>query len=411
MSFPLMARINLGVLLLDEAVEATLLVGGLEATVTELRGGIDELESDLLEGRAVALGEQGLAESQHLTLGTDDAALDHDVLLVDDTVVRESTERGDGLLGKIVLGHGVVGVLLKGLADLVDLLVHLSTVMITVLTSAGDLELHTGRMPGTDTGNLAETTMGLTREAGNTPTSGDTLVTLTLGNTDDINALVLLEDGVDGDLLFEELGGEVDLVGDGATVDLDLKDVGLLLSLELGLGDLGVADGADDLAVLLHAGKLRLHLVVLSVLLLVVGEGLVLGLVPVLVEATLALIGQMVGPDGGEGAETGGGLDVADDTDADHRGGLDDGDGLDDLLLVELGAGLLDITEDMSHTGLEAHEGGQVARLGGIIGREGLDLTLVMLGTLAGQETQRAVAGCFEFTMRHCEREVDFSVF
>ena len=38
-------------------------------------------------------------------------------------------------------------------------------------------------------------------------------------------------------------------------------------------------------------------------------------MLPVLVEATLALFGKMLGPDGGEGAETAGGLDVADNAD------------------------------------------------------------------------------------------------
>jgi len=112
-------------LLLDDTVETSLLVGGLETTVTELGGGIDELGHALLQSGTRGLGEQGLSEGEHTTLGADDATLEHEVLLVDDTVVRETTERGDGLLGEIVLGHGVVGVLLDGLADLVDLLVHL----------------------------------------------------------------------------------------------------------------------------------------------------------------------------------------------------------------------------------------------------------------------------------------------
>jgi len=388
-------------LLLDDTVETSLLVGGLETTVTELGGGIDELGHALLQSGTRGLGEQGLSEGEHTTLGADDATLEHEVLLVDDTVVRETTERGDGLLGEIVLGHGVVGVLLDGLADLVDLLVHLGTVMITVLTSSGDLERNTGRMPGTNTGDLTETTMGLTGQATGTPTGGTAFVTLTLGHTTDIDGLLLVKDGVNGDLLLEQLGGEVDLGGDVTAVHLNFQDVGSLLALEVTESGLGVADSADNGTVLLDALELGGHLVLLRELLLVVREGLVLGLVPVLVEATLALVGQMLGPDGGQSAETRGSLDVANDTDADHRGGLDNGDGLDDLLLVELGTGFVHITEDMGHTSLEAHEGGQMAGLLDVISGERLDLAVVMSGTLAGQKTQGTVAGSFEFTMRH----------
>jgi len=390
-------------IVLAASEEALLLLGGLEATMSELGGGIDELESDLFQSGTGLLGEQGLAEGQDATLRADNATLEDEELLVDGTVVREAAHRGDGLLGKIGVGGGVGLVLLDGFADAVNLLVHLSTVMITVLTSAGHLELDTGRMPGTDTGDLAETTMGLTGQTGNTPTSGDTFVTLTLGDADDIDAFVHVEDGVDRDGLFEQLGAEIDLVGDGTTVDLDLDDVGALLALQLGLGDLGVADGTDDLAVLLHLFELGSHLAILLVLLLVAGEGLALGGVPVLVEAALALLGQMLGPDGGEGTETAGGLDVADDTDDNHRGSLNDGHSLGDLLLVVAGTWLVQITGDMGHTGLEAHETGQMARLGLVILREGLDLAVVVTGTLAGQESQGSVAGSFKLSVGHLE--------
>ena len=40
--------------------------------------------------------------------------------------------------------------------------------------------------------------------------------------------------------------------------------------------------------------------------------------------------------------------------------GLDDGDGLDNLLLVDGGAGLLGLADDMGHTGLETNESSQM---------------------------------------------------
>lgn len=60
---------------------------------------------------------------------------------------------------------------------------------------------------------------------------------------------------------------------------------------------------------------------------------------PVLVEPTTALLGQMLGPHGGESAHAEGGLDVAHGSNDDHRGRLQDGDGLNDLLLVDLWRG------------------------------------------------------------------------
>lgn len=58
--------------------------------------------------------------------------------------------------------------------------------------------------------------------------------------------------------------------------------------------------------------------------------------IPVLVEATTALLGQMLGPDIDQGTQTEGSLDVADGTEHNHGRGLQNGDGLHDLLLVYL---------------------------------------------------------------------------
>ena len=47
-----------------------------------------------------------------------------------------------------------------------------------------------------------------------------------------------------------------------------------------------------------------------------------------------------------------GSLNVANHADGDHGRGLDDGDGLDHLLLVVLGTGTIHLTDNVGHTGL-----------------------------------------------------------
>lgn len=313
---------------------AYLLRSCLEATVTELGGSVNELELYLLQRRTLGVDQERLAQSEHTLFNPRCGALDHDPVLVNETVVGETTQRSDSLLGKIVLGG--TAVLVASLADTVDLLVHFGTVVITVLTGTRDRVHDTGRMPCTNTSNLTQTFVGLTGELLGTPTSGDTLETVTLGNTDNIDHFVLFEDGVNVDGLLKVLFGPVDLVGHGSTVQLDLHNVGLLLA-ELDLADLGVRNDTDDLAVLLDALKLLGDgLGPFGVLLGVLGESLLLGTVPVLVEAALQFIAKVLGPDGSQRTKTARSLDVTDNTDNDHGRSLDDANGLDDFLLVHL---------------------------------------------------------------------------
>ena len=225
--------------------------------------------------------------------------------------------RSDSLLGDILVGRGVV--LGISLTNSVDLVVDRGSVVVTLLTSTGGSPLDVGRMPSTDTSNLTQTLVCLTRKLLGTPTGGNTVETVTLGNSNNVDNLVLLEDGVDAEGLLEESLAEGDLVGNGATVDLDLHEVGLLL-LERGLADLGVGEHTDDGAVLLDTLKLAGDGggASLGVLLGVLGESLLLALVPVLVEATLQFVTQMLSPHGSERAETAGCLDVANQTNNDH---------------------------------------------------------------------------------------------
>ena len=190
-------------------------------------------------------------------------------------------------------------------------------------------------MPCTDTSDLAETLVRLPRQLLGAPAVSHTLEAMTLRDGDDVDTLVLLEDGADLHRLLEEAVRELDLVRDGTTVDLDLHKVRLLLG-EAGLADLGVRKDTDDGAIFADTLELAGNRLatVLRMLLSVAGEGLLLGAVPVLVEPPLELVREMGGPDGGEGSETTRSLDISNDTDDNERRRLDDGDSLDDLTLV-----------------------------------------------------------------------------
>mmetsp|Transcript_81364 Transcript_81364/g.256566 ORF Transcript_81364/g.256566 Transcript_81364/m.256566 type:complete len:231 (+) Transcript_81364:685-1377(+) len=229
---------------------------------------------------------------------------------------------------------------------------------------------------------------------------------MALGDADDVDHLVLGKDICNLDLLLKETHDKVNLLLRVPTVHLDLLDVRLLLA-NLHFADLRVAHGADHLAVLFGSLDLSLHgralLARLRPSLLVLGEGLLLALVPVLVEAALALITQMARPDTRQSTEAAWGLNVAHKADNDHRRGLDNRDALRNFLLVELGAGLVNIADDVSHASLVRHEGREVRGLGGVVPGEALDLAVVVLGALPRQEAEGAVARALELAVRHGE--------
>merc|ERR1719220_40266 len=217
------------------------------------------------------------------------------------------------------------------------------------------------------------------------------------------------EHGSHGDLLLEVVPGKVDLVSDRSSIELNLHDVSLLLSAPQDL-HLGVDENTDDSAVLLHLSQVLLDLLlaeIISPLGAGLGEGFLLGLRPVLVEPPLGLLSNMLSPDSLQGPHTTGGLNVTHDSNAHDRRSLDDGDGLDHLLLVDLGAGSVDLPDDVGHTGLVAHEGSQVDRLGRIILWEGLNLAAVSLGPLFREESLRTVTRSLELPVRHLSSLVE----
>ena len=117
--------------------------------MTELGGGINELELDLLQVPTGGVDHERLADGDDTLLGTGDGALDDEEVVLHDTVVGEATHGGDGLLGDIGLGGGVS--IVRARADAVDLLVELGTVVVTVYGEKGGqtLEERDGKDGGT----------------------------------------------------------------------------------------------------------------------------------------------------------------------------------------------------------------------------------------------------------------------
>jgi len=396
-----------GTLVLFERTHVVLfLFEGLEATVSDLRGGIDEFELDLLEILSLGVNVHWSSQTDGALADTHAGALDHEEVVLDLAVMREATDWVDRFDGDVSCGGTIVHVDLAVLGliagtNSVDLLVDLHTVMVTLLTSTSHGVADSRWMPRTNTGDLSKTSMRLSRQLLSAPTAGHTLSSVTLGDTNGVKVVVLCEHVTDTDLLLKEASSKVDLGSTVATVDLELDNMGLLL-FERQKFHLGVSDKSYNFAVLfdLAEGSL-LALFVVGPFLLVLGESLLLGLTPVLVESSLGLVGDVLGPDGLEGSEASWGLDVADDTDADHWRGLDDGDWLDDLFFVELGALSSDLTDDVGHTSFVADEASQVAFVARLILGVRLESAEMSTASLSGKESLRTVSGCFEFPMRH----------
>jgi len=393
-------------LLLEGAHVLSLLLERLESTVSHLGGGIDALQVDLLEILSLVVHQEGLSEEDGALSHTHAAALDHDEVVLDLTVVGEATDGVDGLFGQVGLGGTVVHVDLAALglvasAKSVDLLVDLDSVVVTLLATSSNRVANSAWMPSSDTSNLSETSMRLSRQLLGAPSAGHTLSSVTLGDTNAVGVVVLGEDGANRDLLLEETLGKVDLGGRVATVDLELDDVGLLL-LEWEKLHLGVGNESDNLAVLFDlVNSSLLTSLGLGPLLLVLGKSQLLALAPVLVESSLGLVRDVLSPDGLEGSEASWGLDVSNNTDANHWWGIDDGHWLDDLLLVELVALSSDLSHDVGHTGLVTDESGQVDGLGLVVLGVGLESAEVSSASLSREEAFATVSGSLEFSMRH----------
>jgi len=301
--------------------------------VADLRRCVDELKFNLLSGIAGSLRDECLSQSNHSLLRSYNAALDHNEVLVHNTIVREASNRSNTLGGKIEFSATVGG---SSLANTVHLLVDLSAVVISVLSSAGNSPRHSWWMPCSDTGDLSETSVGLSWQTSSAPSSGHTLKSFTLGVSDDVEHLTISEDSVNWYLLLEQADSEVDLLSCSSSINLDFQEVSSLRS-QLELSDLGMGHDSNNSAILLYTVKLSVDLIlVLGKLLSVLGECLLLGSVPILVEAALHFVTQVRCPHSGQSAHALGSGDVANDTNYHQWRALDNGHSLHNFLLVDL---------------------------------------------------------------------------
>ena len=258
--------------------------------MSKFAGSINEFQIDFLKSSSIDLREQRFSQHKDSLLRSNAASFDHDEVILNDSVMREPSEGCDILLREIIVCGGIVLSTSSGtLSESEDLLVHFGSVMVTRLTGSGNSPSDSFWMPGTDTTDLAVPSMGLLLQVADTESLHDTTESLTFCDTKDIEVLVLLEYGVNAHLLLEQVITEFDLVFDGATVELDLHNVVLLLS-DVQKLHLGVGDHSNHCAVLLDSGKFNLNGLLLTVFLGIFAEGLLLGVHPILVESSQGVL-------------------------------------------------------------------------------------------------------------------------
>ncbi len=130
----------------------------LESTMSHFTGSIDEFKFNLFQGGSVWLSDHTLSHDNSSLFGSNTASLNHNEIVSDGTIVRESSQWGDSFIGQICLSWCVSFVI--GLSDSVDLLVNFSSMVITVLTGSGNGESNSGWMPWSDTSYSSVTSVG-----------------------------------------------------------------------------------------------------------------------------------------------------------------------------------------------------------------------------------------------------------
>lgn len=191
--------------------------------MSEFGRGINEFQVDLRLFSIEGGGEERVSKDKSSLSDTDGATFKHDVVIKDASVMRETSERGNVLLSDISFSSGIVIGFSGGFTDSVDSLVEFSSVMVTVLSGSGNSPSDSFGMPCSDATDLSETLVCLSGELSDSVSGGNSFVSMSLGDSDNISETSSGEDVVNSDFLFEVGVGPFDFLFNSSSIDLDFK--------------------------------------------------------------------------------------------------------------------------------------------------------------------------------------------
>merc|ERR1712142_168916 len=148
--------------------------------------------------------------------------------------MRETTHRCNCLLCYVVFSRCIifdnfVVLCMDAPTNTVNFLVSIYTVMVTTLPSTRHGETHTRWMPCSNTGNLTETFVGFPRQLLSSPSESHPYESLSFGNTNDIDHLILTKYRAHGYRFLQMFLCPIDFISDASTVDLQFHYVSFLL--------------------------------------------------------------------------------------------------------------------------------------------------------------------------------------
>jgi hypothetical protein len=157
---------------------------------------------------------------------------------------------------------------------------------------------------------------------------------LTLGDSQNVDHLILVKDRINFNFFFEESLGEIDFLRDVSSVDLDFDDVIFLLS-EVQQFHLGVGNNSDDGAIFFNSVQFNVNVSLgFSYVFLVFSESLLLRIAPVLIESSQSVSIQLISPNSGQSSQSSGSFNVSNQTNNNHRGSFNNSNSFDDFLFV-----------------------------------------------------------------------------